>query len=77
MTDKTDSKTPPVGDEVHMPDNSLLPLAVAVGITLSVVGLTTSWYIVGTGVLILILSIARWIKDARKEYRELPPESSH
>jgi tetrahydromethanopterin S-methyltransferase subunit C len=43
-----------------------------VGITLALVGLTTSWLAVIAGCLISLVTIVRWIADTRREMAELP-----
>ena len=69
-----DPDIPPVGEEVHLPGPSVLPLLTAVGITLSLVGITTFIELSVIGVLLTIYCIARWIKETRREIEELPRE---
>jgi hypothetical protein len=68
---------PPVGEEVHLPGPSLLPIWNALGITLSVIGITLSPLVVAVGVIIFLISTGLWIRDARREFDELPPEHQH
>jgi len=63
---------PPTGEEVHLPGPSILPLLTAVGITLAVVGVTTSLILVIGGAILTIACVARWIMDTRREIDELP-----
>ena len=63
---------PPAGEEIHLPGPSLQPLLVAAGITIALVGITTSWLAVAAGCIILVWTVARWIADARREMAELP-----
>jgi hypothetical protein len=72
-----DPEIPPVGEEVHLPGPSLLPLLTAVGITLALVGITTMIELTVIGVILTIWSVARWIKDTRREIDELPLEHHH
>ena len=72
-----DPETPPVGEEVHLPGPSLLPLLTAVGITLALVGITTMIELTVVGVILTVWSVARWIKDTRREIDELPLEHHH
>ena len=58
--------------QIHLPGPSLLPLATAIGITLTLVGLIFSWPFVAVGIAITLFAIWRWIKAAREEYEELP-----
>ena len=72
-----DPEIPPVGEEVHLPGPSLLPLLTAVGITLALVGITTMIELTVVGVLLTVWCVARWIKDTRREIDELPLEHHH
>ena len=40
-----EQQAPPVGEEIHLPGPSVLPLLCAVGITLAVIGTTINWLI--------------------------------
>jgi Cytochrome c oxidase subunit IV len=62
------------GDEIHMPSNSYWPLVTAIGVAAALVGLIPILdnpiaFIVG--LLILLAGIGGWVRDARKEYKEL------
>jgi hypothetical protein len=72
-----DPEIPPVGEEVHLPGPSLLPLLTAVGITLALVGITTMIELTVIGVILTVWCVARWIKDTRREIDELPLEHHH
>jgi hypothetical protein len=63
---------PPVGEEIHLPGPSILPLLTAVGITLALVGITTFIEFTVVGVILTVWCITRWIKDTRREIDELP-----
>ncbi|MGC2375057.1 MAG: hypothetical protein WA484_14385 [Solirubrobacteraceae bacterium] len=70
-----DPEIPPAGEEIHLPGPTILPLLTAAGITLAIVGITTSLILViGGGVLTLACAI-RWIMDTRGEIDELPLDS--
>jgi hypothetical protein len=67
-----DPELPPVGEEIHLPGPTILPLLTALGVTLLLVGLTTFVELsVAGGVLTLVCAV-RWIKDTRREIDELP-----
>ena len=58
-----------------MPEPSLLPILNAVGLSLAIVGITLSSVIVSAGRRRLFLvTLVRWIRDARHEISELPAE---
>jgi hypothetical protein len=67
-----DPEVPPVGEEIHLPGPTILPLLTAVGITLTLVGITTFIEFTVVGVLLTIGCTVRWIKDTRREVNELP-----
>jgi hypothetical protein len=70
-----DPEIPPVGEEVHLPGPSLLPLLTAAGIALAVVGVTTSLILVIGGGVLTVACVARWIVETRREVDELPLDS--
>lgn len=67
-----DPQTPPVGEDIHLPGPSILPILTALGITLALIGATTFWYLSIFGGVLLIACLVRWIKDTRHEVDELP-----
>jgi hypothetical protein len=72
-----DPEVPPVGEEIHLPGPSFLPMLTAVGITLALVGITTFIELTVIGVILTVVCIVRWIKDTRREIDELPLEHHH
>ena len=69
-----DDQTPPVGEEIHLPGPSLLPLMSAIGITLTIVGTTLSLIISGVGLIIFIVTTVMWIRDTRRDIEQLPED---
>jgi hypothetical protein len=69
-----EEQVPPRGEPVHLPDPSYLPVVVAFGITLAVVGVVVNWVICGLGVVISVYAIVRWIGQTREEISDLPLE---
>ena len=72
-----EQQAPPVGEEIHLPGPSLLPLLCAVGITLAVIGTTINWLISIVGAIIFILTTIRWVRDTRRDISQLPEEHTH
>ena len=68
---------PPVGEEVHMPAPSALPLINAAALALAIVSLTLSWYLVAFGLIVFIATTIRWIRDVRRDIDELPLDHTH
>jgi Flp pilus assembly protein TadB len=69
-----DPEVPPPGEEIHLPGGTFLPLFITVGITVLLVGLTTTWILVIAGGIITLWVLIRWVMDARREFDELPLE---
>ena len=63
---------PPPSEEVHLPEPSYQPVALAFGVTIIVVGVVLSWVLVVIGGLIALLALVRWIRAVREEMAELP-----
>ena len=62
------------GELVHLPGPSLIPVMTAFGLTIAVVGVVLSWVLVGMGLVIAVIAIARWIREMRRDTSELPLE---
>ncbi len=66
--------TPPPGEHIHLPGPSLQPILLALGITLTLVGVTLGLFLLVSGLVLTIWVIIRWIADARREMRALPED---
>jgi heme/copper-type cytochrome/quinol oxidase subunit 1 len=69
-----ETEAPPVGEEIHMPEPSLIPILNAVGLSLAIVGITLSMIVTAIGVVLFLVTTVRWVRDARHEISELPAE---
>ncbi|HEU4974936.1 MAG TPA: hypothetical protein VFT50_07565 [Baekduia sp.] len=67
-----DPEIPPVGEEIHLPGGSLQPLLLTIGLTVALIGVTTSIVLVIAGAILAVWVLIRWIADARREMNELP-----
>lgn len=65
---------PPPGEPIHLPDPSYLPVLVAVGVAIALVGVVLNWVICGLGVAITLVVTLRWVGQTRREMAELPLE---
>ena len=77
MSDVEHTGAPPVGEEVHMPAPSILPLINAAALALAIVAITLSWWIVGAAMIVFLATTIRWVRDVRRDIAELPLEHSH
>ena len=69
--------TPPVGEEIHLPGPSLIPLMSAIGITLVVVGTTITLVLSIIGLVIVVVTTVMWIRDTRRDIADLPEDHGH
>lgn len=65
---------PPASEQVHLPGPSYLPVVVAGGVTLALVGVVISFVVMAIGLLITVVGIVRWVRETREEIAELPLE---
>jgi hypothetical protein len=72
-----DATTPPIGEEIHMPAPSILPLINAAALSVMIVSLTLSWYLVAFAGIIFLVTTIRWVADVRRDIAELPLDHSH
>ena len=79
MSDIDDNGTvPPIGEEIHMPAPSILPLANAAALALAIVCVTLSWWLVGLFLFVFAVTTIRWVADTRRDIAQLPLDhSSH
>ncbi len=68
---------PPVGEEIHMPAPSILPILNAVGLSLAIVGITISTILIVIGLVLFVVTALLWIRGARREMEELPLDHGH
>lgn len=71
------AEVPPAGEAIHLPGPSYLPVIVALGVTIAVVGVVLSWFVCAAGVLITLISVLRWVGDTRRDIADLPLEHQH
>ena len=64
----------PPSEEVHLPEPSYMPVVLAFGVTIVVVGVVLTWVMVIIGAIIALVALVRWIRMAREEMAELPLE---
>lgn len=68
---------PPSAEDIHLPGGSPLPLVVAMGITLLVIGTTIWWVWSLVGFIVVVVSVGLWVRDVRRDVEELPEEHGH
>jgi multisubunit Na+/H+ antiporter MnhC subunit len=74
MADVEHKEAPPVGEEIHLPGPSLLPLLSAVSITAIVIGTTLGWWLSILGLILFVVTTTIWIRDTRRDIDDLPED---
>jgi hypothetical protein len=69
-----DRPIPPTGEEIHIPGPSAHPILLTIGITISLLGVTLGPLIWIPGVVITLVVLFAWIREAKHEYEHLPLE---
>ena len=74
MTEPDDiaEDAPPVAEEIHLPGPTFLPVFMAVGITLGVIGITINFIISIVGAVVFLVTLVRWLREVRRDMSELP-----
>lgn len=72
-----DGQVPPAGEAIHLPGPSFLPVIVAAGTTIAVVGVVLNWVMCGIGVAITLVAILRWARETREDVADLPLDHEH
>ncbi len=71
---RPEEPVPPPGEAVHLPGPSYLPVIVAFGVTLAVIGIVLSLFITAAGLVITTIAVVRWVRETREDISELPLE---
>lgn len=67
----------PPAEAIHMPEPSYLPALLALGITITLVGILKGLVVVAIGLIIVVATLVKWVRSARDEMAELPLEHKH
>jgi len=67
-------EVPPPGEAIHLPGPSYLPVVVAAGTAIALVGVVLNWFVFAGGLLIALYAILRWVGDTRRDIADLPLE---
>ncbi|MEO6796105.1 MAG: cytochrome c oxidase subunit 4 [Candidatus Dormibacter sp.] len=63
----------PQGHEaIHLPPPSIWPVVLAVGIATLLLGLVLNLVLLVIGAVITVAALALWVRDARREFADLP-----
>jgi hypothetical protein len=73
----TDTEADEAGESIHLPGPSFQPVVLAFGLTLVVTGVVIYPPATVIGLVIVLVTLWMWIRDTRREIRELPLEHDH
>lgn len=65
---------PAASEAIHLPGPSFLPVILAAGIMIALVGIVLNWVVFGLGVAVALYALLRWIGQMRAEIADLPLE---
>jgi hypothetical protein len=68
---------PPVGEEVHMPEPSIIPLLNAASLAIAIVCITLSTKICIAALVVFLITTIKWVADVRRDIDHLPLEHHH
>ena len=74
LAESTGPEAPPVGEEIHLPGPSMVPLINAFGVAIALVGLALGLWMTYVGLAIFLVSAWRWISHTRRDIDDLPRE---
>ena len=63
---------PPAGERVHLPGPSYLPAVLALGASIAIIGVVISPVLLVIGGVVFLITLLRWVREARAEMAELP-----
>lgn len=60
---------------VHLPEPTVMPILVAFGLLLALVGLITWWFYTLVGLILVLVGAGGWLRIAARRMRRLPRSS--
>jgi hypothetical protein len=77
MSELEHRPVPPAGEEIHMPEPSIIPIVNAAALAIAIVSITLSWYVVALAGVVFLITTIKWIADVRRDIDALPLEHHH
>jgi hypothetical protein len=77
MSELEHRAVPPAGEEIHMPEPSIIPLVNSAALAIAIVSITLNWYIVALAGVVFAITTIKWIADVRRDIDALPLEHHH
>ena len=76
MSESYENQAPPVGEQIHMPQPSIIPLVNAAALALAIVCVTFKWWLSVAFLIVFLITTVRWVKDTVRDINELPLDHS-
>ena len=73
----TDAEADEAGESIHLPGPSFQPVVLAFGLTLVVTGVVIFPALTVIGLVIVLVTLYMWVRDTRRDIRDLPLEHDH
>jgi hypothetical protein len=70
-------EAPPAGEAIHLPGPTVQPALLALGLTVALLGLTTTPILLIAGAVLSVVVIVRWVREVVHDISELPLEHKH
>ena len=70
----TDAPADEQGEAIHLPGPSFQPVVLAFGLTLAITGVVVFPPMTAIGLVIVLVTLWMWIRDTRRDVKELPLE---
>lgn len=67
-------KPPQPSEHIHLPEPSYLPVIVAAGVSIALIGVVFNLFVLAIGLLITAIGAVRWVRETRRDISELPLE---
>jgi hypothetical protein len=77
MSEVREREAPPVGEQVHMPEPSIIPVLNAAGLASAIIGITISPVLIVFGGVLFVVTAIKWARDTRRDIDELPLDHDH
>jgi hypothetical protein len=76
MSESLETTAPPTGEQIHMPQPSIIPLVNAAALAGAIVCVTFKWWLSVAFLILFLATTVRWIKDTVRDINELPLDHS-
>jgi hypothetical protein len=74
MSEPSQSVAPPSGEQVHMPEPSIIPVINTAALASAIVSITISWIVVAAAGAVFLATAVKWVADVRRDIADLPLE---